>query len=320
MRIETNVTRLLGIDLPILQAGMSWASSCTALPLAVSRAGGLGVLAAGPMYIEALEQCIDEIQAATDKPFAVNMPLYRKGAEDVLDLLEAKRIPVIIASQGGPKKYLDRFKAIGSKCIHVVAGEEHAIKAMNAGVDGLVIVGGEAGGHPPPSLVSTLVLVRSVAKATEGRIPLIASGGFADGRGLLAALSLGAGAANFGTRFMATPEANISTDYKQAVLNAGTSDTRTVGSGLGMIRAIGNRFTDRMLELEGKGVDIETRKAVFLASSLKMAAFDGDVVEGKMEAGQSTGLVDRLMPAAEVVAEIAADYATAWDALPRAVV
>ncbi|MEQ5828939.1 nitronate monooxygenase [Sulfitobacter sp. NFXS29] len=319
MRIETNVTRLLGIDLPILQAGMSWASSCTALPLAVSRAGGLGVLAAGPMYIEALEQCIDEIQSGTDKPFAVNMPLYRKGAEEVLDLLEAKRIPVIIASQGGPKKYLERFKAIGTKCIHVVAGEEHAIKAMNAGVDGLVIVGGEAGGHPPPSLVSTLVLVRSVAKATDGCIPLIASGGFADGRGLLAALSLGAGAANFGTRFMATPEANISEGYKLAVLGAGVSDTRTVGGGLGMIRAIGNRFTDRMLDLEGRGVDIETRKAVFLASSLKMAAFDGDVVEGKMEAGQSSGLVDRLMPAAAVVAEIASDYARALDALPRAV-
>ncbi|MEQ9673411.1 MAG: nitronate monooxygenase [Roseovarius indicus] len=319
MRIETDVTRLLGIDLPILQAGMSWASSCTALPLAVSRAGGLGVLAAGPMYIDALEQCIDEIKAGTDKPFAVNMPLYRKGAEEVLDLLEAKRIPAIIASQGGPKKYLDRFKAIGTKCIHVVAGEEHAVKAMNAGVDGLVVVGGEAGGHPPPSLVSTLVLVRAVSKVTGGRIPLIASGGFADGRGLLAALSLGAGAANFGTRFMATPEANVSDVYKQAVLNAGVSDTRTVGNGLGMIRAIGNRFTERMLELEGQGADIESRKDVFMAATLKMAAFDGDVEEGKLEAGQSTGLVDRVMPAAEVVEEIASDYVRALQELPSAV-
>lgn len=319
MRIATDVTRLLGIDLPILQAGMSWASSCTALPLAVSRAGGLGVLAAGPMSIEALEQCIDEIMAGTDKPFAVNMPLYRKRAEEVLDLLEAKRIPAIIASQGGPKKYLDRFKAIGTICIHVVAGEEHAVKAMNAGVDSLVVVGGEAGGHPPPSLVSTLVLVRSVARATEGRIPLIASGGFADGRGLLAALSLGAGAANFGTRFMATPEANVSEGYKQAVLRAGVSDTRTVGRGLGMIRVIVNTFAERMLALEEQGTDIEIRKDAFMASSLKMAAFDGNVEDGKLEAGQSAGLVDRVMPAGDVVTEIASEYAQALDALPQLV-
>ncbi|UXX81764.1 NAD(P)H-dependent flavin oxidoreductase [Roseovarius pelagicus] len=320
MQIQTDVTRLFGIDLPILQAGMSWASSCSALPLAVSSAGGLGVLAVGPMYLDAIDQCIDEIRAGTDKPFAVNMPLYRKGAEEVLDLLEAKRIPAIIASQGGPKKYLDRFKAIGTKCIHVVAGEEHAVKAMNAGVDGLVVVGGEAGGHPPPSLVSTLVLVRAISKVTGGRIPLIASGGLADGRGLLAALSLGAGAANFGTRFMATPEANVSDGYKQAVLRAGVSDTRTVGSELGMIRVIENRFSDRMLELERQGADIESRKDVFMASSLKMAAFDGDVEEGKLEAGQSTGLVERVMPAADVVAEIASEYARALEELPSAVV
>lgn len=177
MKIETDVTRLLGIDLPILQAGMSWASSNATLPLAVSRAGGLGVIAAGPMYLDALEQAIDTVRAGTDKPFAVNMPLYRKGAEEVLDLLEAKRIPVLIASQGGPQKYLDRFKAVGTTCLHVVASELHAQKAAEKGVDGLIVVGGEAGGHPPADLVTTLVLVRAVARATGGRIPLIASVG-----------------------------------------------------------------------------------------------------------------------------------------------
>lgn len=319
MRIETEITRLLGIDLPILQAGMSWASSNAALPLAVSRAGGLGVLAAGPMRIEALEQAIDEIRAGTDRPFGVNMPLYRKGAEEVMDLLEAKRPPVLIASQGGPAKYLDRFKAVGTRCLHVVAGERHALKAVEAGVDGLVVVGGEAGGHPPPSLVSTLVLVRAVVEAVEGRAPIVASGGFADGRGLLAALSLGAGAANFGTRFMATPEAGISEGYRQAVLGAGVDATRTVGAGLGMIRAIRNRFTDRMEALEGAGAQVEERRAVFAASTLKMAAFDGDMEDGKLEAGQSAGLVRRIMPAAEVVAEIARDYAAARAALPAPV-
>ncbi len=316
MRIETDITRMLGIDLPIFQGGMSWASSSSALPLAVSQAGGLGALAVGPMYVEAAEEAIDGIRAGTDKPFAVNMPLYRKGADEILDLLEAKKIPVIIASQGGPAKYLDRFKAIGTRCFHVVASEEHALKAMKAGVDGLIVVGGEAGGHPPPSLVSTLVLVRAVAKAVEGQIPIVASGGFADGHGLLAALSLGASAANFGTRFLACPEANVVQSYKELVLQAGASDTETVGKEVGMIRAIRNPFTQRMMALEGAGASIEERKAVFAKSTLKMAAFDGDMAEGKVEAGQSAGLVDAMMPASDIVVEIAKEYASALKGLP----
>ncbi|WP_417719822.1 NAD(P)H-dependent flavin oxidoreductase [Salipiger sp.] len=318
MRIETDVTRLLGIDLPILQAGMSWASSNAELPLAVSRAGGLGVIAAGPMYVEALEQAIDRLRAGTDRPFAVNMPLYRKGADEILDLLEAKRIPVLIASQGGPQKYLDRFRAVGTTCLHVVASETHALKAAEKGVDGLIVVGGEAGGHPPAELVSTLVLVRAVADATEGRVPLVASGGFADGRGLAAALALGAGAANFGTRFIATPEAGVSDAYKRAVIAAGVADTRTVGRGMGMIRAIANPFTDEMEALERAGAPEEARRAVFAAATLRMAAFDGDMTRGKVEAGQSTGLVRAMMPAAEVVAEIARGYADCLAAMPRA--
>lgn len=317
MRIETDVTRLLGIDLPILQAGMSWASSNAALPLAVSRAGGLGVIAAGPMYPEALAAAIDAVRAGTDRPFAVNMPLYRKGADEILDLLEEKRVPVLIASQGGPDRYLSRFKAIGTVCLHVVAGETHARKAADKGVDGLIVVGGEAGGHPPEQLVSTLVLTRAVVRAVGGRVPVIASGGFADGAGLAAALALGAGAANFGTRFMASPEAGIAESYKQAVLAAGVADTRTIGRGIGMIRAIANAFTDRMEALEAEGASEDARRATFNAATLKMAALDGDASEGKLEAGQSTGLVERILPAAEIVAEIARDYLEVVRALPR---
>jgi enoyl-[acyl-carrier protein] reductase II len=317
MRIETPVTRLLGIDLPILQAGMSWASSNAALPLAVSRAGGLGVIAAGPMYPEALAQAIDAVRAGTDRPFAVNMPLYRKGAEDIMDMLEAKRVPILIASQGGPDKYLARFKAIGTTWLHVVAGEAHALKAAAKGVDGLIVVGGEAGGHPPEALVSTLVLTRAVVLALNGRVPVIASGGFADGAGLAAALSLGAGAANFGTRFMATPEAGLADSYKQAVIAAGVADTRTVGRGMGMIRAIANPFTERMAALEAANAPEAERQAVFAASTLKMAALGGNLVDGKLEAGQSAGLVHRMQPAADVLAEIARDYLAIANALPR---
>ncbi|MBB4122040.1 NAD(P)H-dependent flavin oxidoreductase [Martelella radicis] len=316
MKIETRLTRLLGIDLPICQAGMSWASSNAALPLAVSRAGGLGVLAAGPMYIEALEQAIDDIRAGTDRPFAVNLPLYNKRADQMMDLLEARRVPILVCSQGGTQKYLDRFKAIGTTCLHVVASEEHAVKAMRAGVDGLVVVGGEAGGHPPPTQVSTLVLLRAVARAIGGEIPIIASGGFADGRGLLAALSLGADGASFGTRFIATPEAGVADSYKQAVLSAGVADTDCVGRDVGMIRAIRNDFTRSMTALEGGGADIEVRRDIFARSTLKMAALDGDMALGKVEAGQSAGLVTAIKPASDVVREIAREYAEALMTLP----
>ena len=314
MRIETAVTRLLGIDLPIAQAGMSWASSSAALPLAVARAGGLGVIGAGPMRLEDLATAIDQVRAATDRPFAVNMPLYRAGADAVLELLAEKRIPILIASQGGPQRYLERFKALGTICLHVVAGEEHAQKAAAAGVDGLVVVGGEAGGHPPADLVSTLVVVRAVVRRVA--IPVIASGGFADGAGLAAALALGAGAANFGTRFMATPEATLHPAYKQAVLDATIAATRTVGRGLGMIRTLSNPFAERMLALETAGADIEQRRTVFAAATLKAASLDGDVAEGKLEAGQSAGLVDDLVPAADLVSRIAAEYLAAVQAMP----
>lgn len=318
MRIETDVTRLLGIDLPIIQAGMSWASSCSALPVAVSNAGGLGVVAAGPMRAGDLIRTISEVRAGTDRPFAVNIPLYRQGADEILDILEAERVPVIVASQGGPKRYLERFKRIGTVCLHVVAGEEHALKAADAGVDGLVVVGGEAGGHPPAELVSTLVVVRAVAKALGGRVPLIASGGFADGAGLAAALALGAGAANFGTRFIATPEANVHAAYKAAVLAAGIGGTRTVGRGLGMIRVLSNLFAERMLGLEDAGAPLEARKAAFGAGTLKMAAFEGDMAEGKLEAGQSAGLIDDLAPAGELVRRIAEEYLATVRHLPTA--
>lgn len=315
MKIETSLTRLLKIDLPIVQAGMSWASSNAALPLAVSHAGGLGVIAAGPMYPEALSDAIDTVRAGTDRPFAVNLPLYRKGVADIIDLLVDKRVPIVVASQGGTKQYLDRFKAVGTTCIHVVASAEHARKAIDAGVDALVAVGGEAGGHPPPSLVSTQVLLRAVARIS-GDVPVIASGGFVDGEGLAAALALGAAGVNFGTRFIATPEANVSDAYKQAVIAAGIADTRTVGREIGMIRTLRNDFTDEMERLELAGASIEARRKIFFASSLKDAALDGNVSRGKLEAGQSVGLVDDIVPAGELVVRIAMEYEAAISQLP----
>jgi enoyl-[acyl-carrier protein] reductase II len=312
--IPTAVTRLLGIGLPIVQAGMSWASSSSALPLAVSNAGGLGVVAAGPMRLPDLSRVLDEMAAGTDKPWAVNLPLYRAGVDEVIDLVLRHRPPVLIASQGGPRRYLARFHDIGTRCLHVVAGVDHAVKAASAGVDGLVVVGAEAGGHPPPAMVATSVLVRAVARAVS--VPLIASGGIADGFGLAAMLALGADAAQFGTRFLASTEASVHPAYKDAVLAAGVDGTRTVGQGLGVIRALDNDFTARMLSLETSGAEESLRRKTFQASSLKDAALHGDVAEGKLEAGQSAGLIDAVLPAAEIVAGIVREYGEARAGLP----
>jgi enoyl-[acyl-carrier protein] reductase II len=237
---------------------------------------------------------LKEIKSKTSKPFGVNIPLNGARAPELLEIALHERIPVMVASQGGPREHLARFRAVGTKWLHVVASVEHAKKAEAAGVDALVVDGAEAGGHPPPSNVGTIVLVRRVVRAT--RLPVVASGGVADGAGVAALLALGAEAVQLGTRFIATPEAGVHENYKRAVLAADVHDTCLVGPPDLPIRQIRNAFT-RQFEASSK----EEREALFKASSLKKAALEGDVAWGKVEAGQSAGLVDEILPAAEVM-------------------
>lgn len=303
--MRTRITELLGIEHPIFQAAMSWASSNSALPVAVSNAGALGVIAAGPMRPEDFARALAEIRAATDRPFGVNIPLNNPRAAALLDIAFEARIPVMIASQGGPREHLARFRAIGTKWLHVVASVEHAKKAEAAGVDALVVDGAEAGGHPPPSEVGTLVLVRRVVKAT--RLPVVASGGIADGYGVAAMLALGAEAAQLGTRFIATPEAGVHPAYKQAVLDADVDGTAFIGRGHHPIRQLKNAFSEKYLAAERAGASREELVALFDSASLKQAALSGDIEWGKVEAGQSAGLVDEILPAAEVVRRLVAE-------------
>lgn len=292
--MKTRITGLLGIEHPIFQAAMSWASSNAPLVIAVSNAGGLGVLGAGPLRPDDFASVLKEIKSKTSKPFGVNIPLNGARAPELLEIALHERIPVMVASQGGPREHLARFRAVGTKWLHVVASVEHAKKAEAAGVDALVVDGAEAGGHPPPSNVGTIVLVRRVVRAT--RLPVVASGGVADGAGVAALLALGAEAVQLGTRFIATPEAGVHENYKRAVLAADVHDTCLVGPPDLPIRQIRNAFT-RQFEASSK----EEREALFKASSLKKAALEGDVAWGKVEAGQSAGLVDEILPAAEVM-------------------
>ncbi|PWK34329.1 NAD(P)H-dependent flavin oxidoreductase [Cupriavidus plantarum] len=305
MSFKTRITELLGIRYPIIQAGMSWASSSSRLAGEVSQAGGLGVIAAGPMRPDDLRQAIREVREITDAPFAVNVALYNKRAAEHLQIVLDERVPVLIASQGSPREHIARFQAAGVKWLHVVAHPDHARKAADAGVDGLVVVGGEAGGHPPPSGTSTLVLVRLIARAVN--LPIVAGGGIADGAGVAAVLCLGADAAQLGTRFLLTPEASLHDAYKDKVLGAGVGDTTLVGWRGLPIRAVRNAFTAEYEAAEREGQPREALEALFGSRTLRMAAVDGDVEQGKVEAGQSAALIDELVPAATLVERIVAE-------------
>ena len=303
--MKTRITEMLGIEHPIIQAAMSWASSNAALVTAVSNAGGMGVLGAGPMRPDDFRNCLRDIRAGTAKPFGVNIPLNGARARELLDIAFEARIPVMVASQGGPRGELARFRSIGTRWLHVVASPEHALKAEAAGVDALVVDGAEAGGHPPPTEVTTLVLVRRVVKSV--RLPVVASGGVADGAGIAALLALGADAVQLGTRFIATPEAGVHPAYKQAVLEAGVDGTTLVARGGLPIRQLKNAFSARYEAAERAGASTAELDALFKASSLKQAALDGDVAWGKLEAGQSAGLVEDILPAGELVKRLVAE-------------
>jgi enoyl-[acyl-carrier protein] reductase II len=313
--MKTRITELLGIRYPVFQAAMSWASSNAPLVVAVSNAGGMGVIAAGPMRPADFRRALADIKAGTDKPYGVNIPLNSPRAAELLDIAFEAKIPVMVASQGGPKEQLARFRAIGTKWLHVVASVEHAKKAEAAGVDALVVDGMEAGGHPPPSEVTTLVLVRRVAKAVK--LPIVASGGVADGAGIAALLALGADAVQLGTRFIATPEASVHDNYKRAVLAADVDGSTLVARGKLPIRQLKNEFSERYNAAERAGATPAELEALFKTSSLKQAALEGDVEWGKVEAGQSAGLVDEILPAAEVVRRLVAELEEARQRLAR---
>ena len=315
MNFSTRVTELIGIRYPIVQAGMSWASSNAELALAVAQAGALGVIAAGPMYPDALRAAIRTVKARTDKPFAVNVPLYNPRAAAFLDIVLEEGVPILIASQGGPKQHIARFKERGVTWLHVTASPEHARKAEAAGVDAVIAVGTEAGGHPPPDEVGSLVLVRAVVKSVA--IPVIGGGGIADGAGIAAMFCLGADGVQLGTRFLMTAESNLHRAYKERALAAGIADTTLIGRGKLPIRVLKNDFTREFEAAERSGASAQDLATLNASRSLKMAAFDGDIDRGKVEVGQSVGLIDELLPAAQVVERLIAEFEAAVVRLSR---
>ncbi|MCC6777375.1 MAG: nitronate monooxygenase [Hyphomicrobiales bacterium] len=302
MKLVTRVTELLRIRHPIIQGGMSWASSNAELTLAVSQAGALGMIAAGSMYPDALRAAIRTVKAATAAPFAVNVPLHNPRAGAYLDIVIEEQVPIIVASQGGPRQHIARFKEHGVTWLHVTASAEHAAKAEAAGVDAVIVVGAEAGGHPPPDQVGTLVVVRAVVKSVK--VPVIAGGGVADGAGIAALLCLGAEGVQLGTRFLMTPESNLHNAFKERALAAGIADTTLVGRRSLPARVLKNAFTEAFAAAERAGASPDELAKLDAAHTLKMAAFEGNVDQGKMEVGQSVGLIDDVVPAGELVARL----------------
>jgi len=302
---QTRVTRLFGIGYPIIQAGMVWTSGHR-LAAAAANAGALGLIGAGSMKPELLAEHIRDCRAATDRPFGVNIPLIRGDVERLIETTLDEGVRIVFTSAGNPAIHIDKFKAAGVTVVHVVASVRHALKAERAGVDAVVAEGFEAGGHNGLDEITTLCLVPQVVDALS--IPVIAAGGIADGRGMAAALALGAEAVQVGTRFAATHESSSHPAYKQAVVDADDAATLLTLKKVTPVRLIKNDFALRAWRAESDGAEAEEMRELLGSKRERRGIFEGDTAEGELEAGQAAGLVREIIGAGEVVRRMIAEF------------
>lgn len=296
---KTTLSTLLDIEYPIIQGGMAWISDAE-LAAAVSNAGGLGVIAGGNAEKSIVEAQIDKIKHLTNKPYALNVMLLSPFADDIIDLAIEKKVPIVITGAGSPGKYIDRLKEANIRIIPVVPSVALAKRMESLGVDALIAEGTEAGGHIGE--LTTMALVPQVVDAVK--IPVVAAGGIADGRGAAAAFMLGACGIQVGTRFLVAHECNVHQNYKNMVLDA--KDTSAVVSGRPTghpVRILKNKLYRRYSELEKSGASLEEMESLG-AGALRKAVVEGDVVYGSVMAGQVAGLVSKEQPAAEIIQEI----------------
>lgn len=300
--IRTKITDMLGIVHPVIQGGMAWISDHN-LAAAVSNAGGLGVIAAGNAPVDAVRKEIEELCKKTDKPFGVNIMLMSPYAEDVAKLVTEMRVPVVITGAGNPQKYIPMFKEVGIKIIPVVPNVNLARRLESYDVDAVIAEGCEAGGHIGE--MTTMALVPQVVSAIN--IPVIAAGGIADGRGLMAAFALGAQGVQMGTVFVASKECTVHQNYKDLLIKAKDTDTIVTGRIAGFAaRQLKNKFSRSMIDLEKKVQDVAVLEE-HLTGSLRKAAVDGNVKEGSFMAGQIAGMVKEERSAKQIVDYIIAD-------------
>ncbi|BAV10371.1 enoyl-[acyl-carrier protein] reductase II [Filimonas lacunae] len=301
MEATNRVTQLLQIQLPVIQAGMVWASGWK-LASAVSNAGGLGIIGAGSMYPEVLKQHIIDCKAATDKPFGVNLPLLYPDIEAHIQTIIDYQVPVVFTSAGNPKTYTSRLKQHGITVVHVVSSSKFALKAQEAGCDAVVAEGFEAGGHNGREETTTMVLIPAVRQHIS--IPLIAAGGIATGRQMLAAMALGADAVQIGSRFVCSEEASSHLAFKQAIVAAREGDTQLSMKKAVPVRLLKNQFFEQVQQLEWAGASEQDLNQLLGHGRAKKGMFEGNLEEGELEIGQVSALIQDIQPAAAIVQEI----------------
>jgi enoyl-[acyl-carrier protein] reductase II len=301
MMLKTEICDLFGIDYPIFQGGMVWVSYHV-LCAAVSEAGGMGMLASGSMTPNELQEQIRLVKEKTKKPFGVNVPIARENSADLVDVSIAEGVNVITTSAGNPARFTPKIHDAGIKVIHVSPSVSLALKAADAGVDALVAEGIEAGGHDGFEEITTMTLIPQVVDKVE--IPVIAAGGIADARGVVAALALGADGVQIGTRFAATHEAQCHPRFKEAIMHADDNGTVITGRGFGPTRCIRNRLTERIIEAEGRGASREEVLDLIGEGRARRASVDGDMEEGTIYCGQIAGLIGNIKRVEDIVNEI----------------
>lgn len=296
--MTTRITQLFGIQYPLIQAGMVWTSGWR-LAAAVSNAGGLGIIGSGSMYPDVFREHLQKCKAATDKPFGVNIPLLYADLEKQVQILIEEGVKIVFTSAGNPAVLTPKLKEHGITVVHVVSSTKFALKAEQAGCDAVVAEGFEAGGHNGREETTTLVLVPAVVNAV--RIPVIAAGGIATGRQMLATMVLGAEGVQVGSRFVASEEASVHPAFKQKVIDSKEGDTRLMMKNLTPVRLLRNKFFDQVFEAEQRGATNEELKNILGRARAKKGMFEGDMEEGELEIGQVSALLDDILPAGAIV-------------------
>ena len=299
------ITRLFNIKYPVIQGGMIWNSGYK-LASAVSNAGGLGLIGAGSMYPDVLREHIQKCKKATDKPFGVNVPMLYPNVEEIMQIIIDEGVKIVFTSAGNPKTWTSYLKEKGITVVHVVSSTKFALKAQEAGVDAVVAEGFEAGGHNGREESTTLTLIPMVKQQIS--IPLIAAGGIATGKGMHAAMILGADAVQMGTRFAMTTESSSHNNFKQMLTELGEGDTHLTLKELAPVRLIKNKFYNDIQEAYAKGATVEDLKAVLGRARAKKGMFEGDLIEGELEIGQIAGLLTEIKSVHEVVDDIIKEF------------
>lgn len=303
--MKNRITELFGIKYPIISGGMVWCSGWR-LASAVSNAGGLGLIGAGSMYPEVLREHIQKCKQATSKPFGVNVPMLYPEIEKLMDIIIEEGVKVVFTSAGNPKVWTKKLQEHGIKVAHVVASSKFALKCEDAGVDAIVAEGFEAGGHNGREETTTMALIPQVANVIK--TPLIAAGGIGTGRGMLAALALGADGVQIGSRFAITEESSASDAFKQKCINLKEGDTMLALKKLSPTRLIKNEFYDAVKSLEDAGASVDELRNLLGKGRAKKGIFEGNMVEGELEIGQVSSLFSDIPSVDKVVKNIISEF------------